>query len=185
MPTYTCVMQSLRNEIKKDPAGNGADDAYKDECARAVLNVVPPVIRVMRKMMREHRLPSLSVPQFRAMALLSFNREASLSCVADYVGSSLPAASRMIDGLVAKKLVERKQCCRDRRQVSLELTDLGREAFQDSRRATQLQFAERLARLSVDQKKSVIKAMGWLGEVFGNDANAFPQTVPVELEDNS
>jgi DNA-binding MarR family transcriptional regulator len=178
-------MQSLRSVTKSASAGDGANDAYKDECARAVLNVVPPVVRLMRKMMREHRRPRLSVPQFRAMALLNFNREASLSCVADYVGSSLPAASRMIDGLVAKKLVERKQCCRDRRQVSLELTDLGREAFQDSRRATQLQFAERLAGLTVDQKKGVIKAMEWLGEVFGNDANALSQTVSVALEENS
>jgi DNA-binding MarR family transcriptional regulator len=178
-------MQSLRSEIESGIAGNAADDALKDACARAVLNVVPPVIRAVRKIMRQHRLPGLSVPQFRAMALLHFNREASLSCVADYIGSSLPAASRMIDGLVAKKLVERKQCCKDRRQVSLDLTETGRHMFEDARKAAQLQLAERLAALSQSQKKVVIEAMQWLGEVFGNDANASPGTVCADPEDNS
>jgi len=42
------------------------------------------------------------------MALLSYSPKASLSTVADFIGSSLPAASRMIDGLVARKLVARQ-----------------------------------------------------------------------------
>src|SRR5580658_8354079 len=162
-------MQLLRKEIKlkaKDvePAG------LCDGCAEAVLDIAPPVVRAIRKMMREHRLPELSVPQFRTLSLLSFCADASLSTVADYIGSSLPAASRMIEGMVTKNLIVRKQCCRDRRQVSLELTPLGREAFLESRQATRLQLAERLSGLSAKKKEAVIEAMRWLGEVFGSDA---------------
>ncbi len=164
-------MQLLRTEINSK-GSNGKDSALSDGCAEAVLNNAPPVVRAIRKMMREHRLPELSVPQFRTLALLSFCADACLSTVADYVGSSLPAASRMIDGLVAKNLIARKQCCRDRRQVSLELTPLGREAYLESRQATRFQLATRLAGLSPKKKESVIEAMRWLGEIFGSDAQA-------------
>jgi len=160
-------MQSLRSETKAEDA---AEQSPGDACANAVLDVAPPVVRAIRKMMREHRLPELSVPQFRTMSLLNFCPDASLSTVADYVGSSLPAASRMIEGLVAKNLVCRSQCCKDRRQVSLKLTPVGRAAFLESRQATRLQLEQRLSVLSPDQKEAVIEAMQCLGEVFGSDA---------------
>jgi DNA-binding MarR family transcriptional regulator len=162
-------MQLLPKQINEGATADAVEAASAD-CAGAVLNVAPPVVRAIRKMMRDHRLPELSVPQFRALALLTFSPEASLSTLADYVGSSLPAASRMIDGLVAKNLVARTECRHDRRQVSLELTPLGRSAFLESRQATQRQLAQRLAGLSTTQRQTVIEVMGWLGEVFGSDA---------------
>jgi DNA-binding MarR family transcriptional regulator len=121
-------------------------------------------------MMREHRLPELSVPQFRTLSLLSFSPEASLSTVADYIGSSLPAASRMMDGLVARNLVARTTCCHDRRQISLQLTSLGQKCFLESRQATRRQLVSCLAGLSEAQKDSVVSAMKFLGEIFGSDA---------------
>ena len=141
-----------------------------DPCADAVLNVVPPVVREIRKTMREHRLPELSVPQFRTLGLLSFNPDVCLSEVADYVGSSLPAASRMIDGLVAKNLVVRTVSPHDRRQIALALTPLGRKCFLESRQATRRQLVSRLAGLSESQKDVIVKAMEFLGEIFGTDA---------------
>jgi len=177
-------MQLLRRETKPK-AAEGEPAALSDGCADAVLNIAPPVVRAIRKMMREHRLPDLSVPQFRALGLLSFCSDASLSTVADYIGSSLPAASRMIDGLVAKNLIARKQCCRDRRQVSLELTPMGREAFLESRQATRLQLARRLSGLSAKKKEGVIEAMRWLGEVFGSDAERASQAARKSSNGNS
>lgn len=157
-------MQLLPQATKTETA------AGADPCAQAVLDVAPPVVRAIRKMMRDHRLRELSVPQFRSLALLNYFPDASLSMVADYIGSSLPAASRLIDGLVAKNLIARKQCCHDRRQISLELTPGGREAFQESRNATRSQLAERLSALSPEKKRAIVDAMQWLGEVFGSDA---------------
>jgi DNA-binding MarR family transcriptional regulator len=161
-------MQLLPKETKR--AAGTAEFTPSDPCASAVLDVTPPVARAIRKMMRDHRLSDLTVPQLRTMALLNFCPDASLSTLADYLGSSLPAASRMIDGLVAKDLVFRAQCCRDRRQVSLKLTPRGHEAFLVSRQATRQQLAGRLARLSPEKKEVIIEAMRCLAEVFGSDA---------------
>jgi DNA-binding MarR family transcriptional regulator len=174
-------MQLLRTETK---SSNGGDKSLSDGCAQAVLDIAPPVVRAIRKLMRAHRLPELSVPQFRALGLLNFGGETSLSCVADYIGSSRPAASRMIDGLVAKNLVARKECCRDRRQVSLELTPQGRQAFLESRRATRLQLSEKLSGLSAKKKESVIEAMRFLGEIFGSDADGVPQEGASRIENS-
>lgn len=172
-------MQLLPDKIKRRREASAArpvsEFAAGDECAGIVLDVVPPISRVIRKMMRQHRLAELSVPQFRALGLLSFAPQASLSCVADYIGSSLPAASRMVDGLVAKKLVARKECCHDRRQISLVLTPQGRSAFLESRQAAQRQLTERLAGLSEEKKKGVTEAMRCLGEIFGSDADHLPR----------
>jgi DNA-binding MarR family transcriptional regulator len=170
-------MQLLRSGNKSASGEPPPSVQPLDQCACEILDVVPPVTRAIRKMMRQHRLAGLSVPQFRALGLLSFSPQASLSCVADYIGSSLPAASRMIDGLVSKKLVGRKECCHDRRQISLVLTSLGRSAFIESRRAAQRQLSERLTGLSENKKKCVIEAMGYLGEIFGSDADNLPPDI--------
>jgi len=177
-------MQLLPKEIKKAAIADGAA-ATTGDCAAAVLDVVPPVARALRKMMREHRLAELSVPQFRTLGLLAFSPEASLSLVADFVGSSLPAASRMIDGLVARNLVARKECSRDRRQVSLELTPLGSSAFLESRQATHRHLAQSLAGLSAAQRQTVIDAMRSLGEVFGTDAEQARRASAKLAGDNS
>jgi DNA-binding MarR family transcriptional regulator len=158
-------MQQLQNVTEESASG-----PFADACARQVLNVTPPVIRVIRQMMRRDRLADLSEPQFRALALLSRCPKATLSSVADVIGSSLPGASRMIDGLVAKKMVERCQCSSDRRQISLGLTAAGETAFRGARAATRLLLAERLQFLSVNQREVVIQAMEILGGVFGSDA---------------
>jgi DNA-binding MarR family transcriptional regulator len=176
-------MQLLRPESKKEPTARGANGEV-DPCVDAVLDVVPPVVRAIRKMMREHRLPELSVPQFRTLGLLNFNAKTCLSTVADYIGSSLPAASRMIDGLVAKNLVARGACPDDRRQISLELTPLGRKYFLESRQATRHQLANYLAGLSPEQKKDVVSAMRWLAEIFGTDAER-PGNAPDSGNGNS
>jgi DNA-binding MarR family transcriptional regulator len=160
-------MQLLLNENNSPSRA----DSSGDECARHVLDVTPPVIRTIRELMRNHRLRGITVPQFRAMARLSRSPKASLSAVADHVGCSLPAASRMIDVLVAQKLVIRHQCPSDRRQISLALTPRGNEAFLASRRATRKQLAKRLQSLSTPQRKSIVQAMNLLAEIFGSDAD--------------
>src|SRR5436190_24215904 len=91
-------------------------------CARAVLDGMPPVMWFIRRQMRRHRTAGLSVPQFRALALLDRFPTASLSLLAEHLGSSQPSASRLVTGLVSRGFVTRKECVDDRRQVALPLT---------------------------------------------------------------
>ena len=137
-----------------------------DDCARNVLEVVPLVVRTLRATMRRHRGPRLSVPQFRSLGYLSREAGASLSAVAEHVGLTLPSMSKMIDGLVARRLVDRGISTRDRRQVTLALSPLGRATLRTARARTQARVAELLDALSDSERVTVIRAMQALRPVF-------------------
>src|SRR5437763_9991505 len=118
-----------------------------DECARAMLDGLPPVMWFIRRNMRQQRIGGLSVPQFRALCLLARFPTASLSHVAEHLGSSQPSASRLISGLVTRGLVAREECADDRRQVTLVLTPKGKQVQASAHRATQERLAEEIAHL--------------------------------------
>lgn len=137
-----------------------------DDCARNVLEVVPLVVRTLRATMRRHRGANLSVPQFRSLAYLSREAGASLSAVAEHVGLTLPSMSKMIDGLVARRLVDRGISTRDRRRVTLALSPLGRATLRAARAQTQARVAEMLGALSPAEQATVIRAMRALRPIF-------------------
>ena len=141
------------------------------DCARAVLDGLPPVMWFIRQHMRRHRAAGLSVPQFRMLVLLDRYPAACLSAAADHLGCSLPAASRMISGLVDKRLVTRRECPGDRRQISLALTPRGRDALQSSRQATHDLLARELSRLSETERAGIAAAMRLLRSIFSKDSD--------------
>src|SRR5690242_14734634 len=132
------------------PATDSSTSA--DECARALLDGLPPVMWFIRRNMRQQRIGGLSVPQFRALCLLARFPSASLSHIAEHLGSSQPSASRLITGLVARGLVAREECENDRRQVTLVLTPRGKEVQAQSHAATQERLAEEVAHLPEDKR---------------------------------
>src|SRR3954451_15009485 len=92
--------------------------AAEDVCAQHLLDTVPLVMRVIRTHMRRHR-SGLSVPQFRTLCFVSTSSGSSLSAAADFIGLSLPAMSRMVDGLVGGELLMRETADNDRRSIRL------------------------------------------------------------------
>jgi DNA-binding MarR family transcriptional regulator len=69
----------------------------------------------------------LSLTQIKALHVLSEREELSVKDVGEALALSLPAASRAIDGLVGRGLVERRECAADRRSRLIRLSDAGRE----------------------------------------------------------
>src|SRR4051812_50176626 len=102
--------------------------ATPDDCAEALLDVLPPVTRVVRRHMRSNKSRGLSLPRFRTLALLRAAPSANLSAVADFLGASLPTASRIVSGLVAKGFVVRREHADDRRPGGLGATPPGAPA---------------------------------------------------------
>ncbi|MBI4578561.1 MAG: MarR family transcriptional regulator, partial [Planctomycetes bacterium] len=79
--------------------------ASSGQCARHLLATVPVVMRFIRHEMRRHRRGGVTVPQFRALVFVSNHADASLSAMAEHLGLSLPAASRLVQGLVQRGLM--------------------------------------------------------------------------------
>jgi long-chain acyl-CoA synthetase len=85
--------------------------------------------RVIARLARQVELAiatvDLSLAQYRALSLLGEGKEAA-SALADKLAVSRPSVTGVIDGLVARRLVERHHVDGDRRRVGLELTKDGR-----------------------------------------------------------
>jgi DNA-binding MarR family transcriptional regulator len=144
----------------------------RKETARQVLEVVPLVMRTVRTEMRRHRAHDLSVPQFRALGFVQRRPGASLSDVAEHIGLTLPAMSKLIDGLVTRKLMTRRGHADDRRRVTLELTARGAALLQTSRESTHAALAERLSQLSESDRAAVVRAMHILLPLFAHETTS-------------
>lgn len=138
-----------------------------EQCAEAVLEVTPIVIRVIRTKMRQNRAPALTVPQFRALVFVKDNEGVSLSQVAEYVGLTLPSTSTLVDGLVKRGLLTRETHPTDRRRLTLTMTSSGRQMWLAARRNTQNYLAEQLAKVPEADRAAITQAMGLLKQVFG------------------
>jgi DNA-binding MarR family transcriptional regulator len=137
-----------------------------DACAQEVLEVVPAVMRTIRAELRRHRTADLSVPQFRTLAFIDRQADASLSDVAEHIGLTLPSMSKIVDGLAARKLVTRQTHPRDRRRMTLALTARGQTVLQTSRQATRAYLAEDLSALTDRERETIAQAMEILRPVF-------------------
>lgn len=138
------------------------------DCASDLVDTVPLVMRVIRTHLRRHR-SGLTVPQFRSLWFISTAAGHSLSAVAEFIGLSLPAMSRLIDGLVEKKLVHRKTCDADRRHVRLSLTPSGEATLAEARELARTHIAESLARMTDRQRSTVGTAMQILRTAFTHE----------------
>jgi DNA-binding MarR family transcriptional regulator len=143
-----------------------ATSQLSDECARGLLVGIPAIMRFIRSHMRQGHQSDLTVAQFRALVFVSLNERPSLSQTAEHLGLSLPAASRMVDLLVRRRLMRRQARPEDRRRVVLSLTPRGRHTFTTAHQATQVALARTLERLSQRELARLNEAVRMLGLVF-------------------
>ena len=142
------------------------------ECAHEVLDGVPLVFRVIRSELRKHGAKEMSVPQYRTLAFVYRNEGASLSEVCDHIGLTLPTMSTLVDGLVARGLVNRQTDPEDRRRMTLTLKEPGRARLQSARAATTAYLEERLRQLPASDRATITLAMRMLRELFTGEKNS-------------
>lgn len=136
------------------------------DTARAVLEVVPLVMRTVRTEMRAAGALNLSVPQFRTLGFVAHNPQTSLSALAEYIGLTLPSMSKLVDGLVERKLLMRQSHADDRRRITLELTARGGALLRSAHASTQAALAQHLSELGESERATVVRAMQILQPLF-------------------
>lgn len=139
-----------------------------DQCAAELLETIPLLMRVIRTNVRSHSGPELSMPQFRTLAFLGRNECAMLSDVSNFLGLTPPAASKLIDGLVAAKLASRETPPGDRRRISLKLTPAGRRKYEAVVVAAREFLARKLRHLKPSERASLLAAMSLLHNAFAD-----------------
>ena len=137
-------------------------------CARALIDVVPLIMRTVRTEMSQHRAVDLTVPQFRTLNFLGRQPGASLSAVAEHIGLTLPAVSTLVDGLVDRQLLTRSRPPDDRRRITLTLTEQGQATLEATHAAAEARLSERLVVLSASDRQVVTQAMQILRPLFAS-----------------
>jgi DNA-binding MarR family transcriptional regulator len=72
----------------------------------------------------------VSVVQLRALTVLHRESSANLAQLAEGMGVTVSTTSRLVDRLVAAGLVDRRTAAHTRREISLRLTEQGRELLE-------------------------------------------------------
>lgn len=140
-------------------------DRNTGQCARELLEVVVLAMQAVRVEMRR-RTSGLTVPQFRSLVFIGHNPGCGLCSLAEHVGLTCPAMCRLVDGLAARALVDRKGCAKDRRRVILNLTPEGRELMVRVKNEAAAGLAERLKDAPPEDLAGAVAALSRLRPYF-------------------
>ncbi len=141
-------------------------------CAAEILDVIPLVMRTIKREMRQRRASGLSVPQFRAMLFIDRQGKPALVEVAEHLGLTSATACRMMDELVARRLVLSRPSTIDRRKITLTLTGEGQAVLENARQGTLQRLVELLAILSSEEDAAILQAMDALRRAFASHADS-------------
>ena len=135
------------------------------DCSTRLVEVVPLIMRHIRRELRSHTMPGLTLPQYRTLTYLRRHPQASLSEVAEHLALTPPTVSKMIQKLVDQGIIERR-IPSDRRRVCLSLSEEGVTALTRAREETRQQLTENLKTLSEEELSALSVALDSLGRVF-------------------
>jgi DNA-binding MarR family transcriptional regulator len=136
----------------------------------AVLEVIPLVMRSIRKVFRSQRGPSFTVAEFRTLAFVNRNPGVSLSEVAEHIGIEAPTASKMVESLFQRGLLKRETDPSDRRRLQLSILPKGKRSVDTAIEHTRGFLAERLGHLSAEEQTAILRAMDLLKGAFADES---------------
>jgi DNA-binding MarR family transcriptional regulator len=161
---YLTVL-NIGGRIMENVLHNSRGLVSNEVSASKLLATVPVVMQSIRVQMRRSVRTDLTVPQFRILARLSAG--ASNPCeLADWIGVSVPAISRINSLLEKKNMIRKVQQRLDRRQFKLSLTAKGRRCFEKSRQIAADAVLQRLENLNHDEKVALNKGLDILQNMF-------------------
>jgi long-chain acyl-CoA synthetase len=121
----------------------------------------------------------LTLPQFRVLGILAEGSSAA-SRLADRLAVRPPSITALIDGLVARGLVDRRQEEDDRRKVALRLTEDGERILDEADRAVDEYIASLAGYLPTKEEAMALRSL----ELWGR-AMAASRETPKESTDDS
>jgi long-chain acyl-CoA synthetase len=107
----------------------------------------------------------LTIAQYRALVQLGEGAEAASSLAAK-LAVSRPSATAVVEGLVQRGLVDRRQSADDRRRVSVTLTESGARVLAEADEVVRARLAEILAGASPDQSALAVSGIVEWGQAM-------------------
>jgi len=165
MATPDLGRRRARGKVAATPA------TLADQCAQAIMETVPPVMRAIREEVRRQGAPHFSIPQLRTLAYLHRRPGACLFHLAEHLGVSRPTASNLVERLVRRGMLTRVADPQERRRVVLALTPLGARHFRQARQSAQAWMENVLAGQSPNTLQRITEGMRLLDRTFREAAN--------------
>jgi DNA-binding MarR family transcriptional regulator len=113
------------------------------------------VMRLARRLRAEREDLDLSLTQISALSSLERSGPTTPGALATMERVRPPSMTRVLTGLVERRLVERTPHPTDGRQVLVSVTDEAREMLRADRRRREAWLARRLAALPADQRRAL------------------------------
>ncbi len=105
---------------------------------------------------------SMSLPQFRLLAFLS-EGEWAASALADWLAVTRPSITALVDGLVERDWVERRESPDDRRRVLHQITPAGQAALASASGCLDETLDSLLDHLDADERARALDGLDQLG----------------------
>lgn len=131
----------------------------------SLMEVLPKAMRQIRLSNRSHRGNELSLPQFRVLAHV-WRRPKMNKELADDIGLSVAAMSRLVGGLSTRGLVKRVINDEDRREAYIEITREGLTLFKGIRARTSKRVEKRLKSLNDRDKEALARGLVLITEIM-------------------
>jgi len=151
----------VSNQKDKKPKKKTVEIVESEPLAAEIFSQVPKVMQTIRCEMRK-AVEGLTIPQFRILARLE-SGPTNHRDLAEWIGVSLPAISRMVNILEDRHLVIRDRQRKDRRYVNLTLSESGLGFFRKCKSIGQKSLSKRFVNMSIENKKYIIDALKVLG----------------------
>lgn len=170
--------------MDKEIDHRGLDDLTLLDDGRLIdeaLVLLPEIGKCLFASIMHHpRLAGSSVPQVKALGLLSHRAPCTVGELANGLGVAMATASEAVDRLVERALVVRQVNPADRRQVLLDLTEQGRSLTDEMRIVRRGQLRQAFARLAPKDRAVFVDALRVLAEVLRDEVGATPGTSAAE-----
>jgi DNA-binding MarR family transcriptional regulator len=109
----------------------------------------------------------VTLTQYRTLVVLASRGPQSVGALAEAVAVTAPTASRMVDRLVRKRLVQRRTDANDRRQMRLALTEPGRHLVTMVTERRRAEIADHLTSIPEEVQRTMVEGLVQLAAAAG------------------
>lgn len=139
----------LEEEIKQSK--------FKDEYHKLGVNIIFSASWMSAKHLHVLKKFNLSIQQFNILRILKGRHPepATIKLLTERMLDKMSNASRLVEKLKQKGLVERTSCPEDRRQVDIAITEVGMKTIDQASKITELEIGDTLSTLTEKEAKQL------------------------------
>lgn len=140
------------------PPADDLSDGAADEVVTAVLTASRLLVAVSARSLASVE-ETLTLPQFRMLVVLDTRGAMNISRLGGHLDVNPSTAMRMIDRLVAAGMLEKEPNPANRREILINLTDVGRQVVFEATERRRAEIARIVAAMPPAQRSRLVQAL--------------------------